>query len=289
MLFSFGPVSSNNYFLFVSGVESRLATLTLDQKELQNILEIRSRPHMPSSFLQGNLVEVATNLPVLFNTLNIRRGIIPAANGHCSARALARYYACLATGGSIPLPHPSTSKPLLGSHVHVPIFPPPKTPKRKWKLKEILSVDPLSKRSKSSNANTGSPNSNDHNLVANTNGDHQTLGRIFNNPNIHDAFMGLGDYSGLVVPNGKFALGFRNFNTPSGRLTSFGHSGVGGSTGFCDIEDNFSIAITVNNMSLGSVTRSIVQLVCSELNIPIPEEFSRFGEKGPDMLFNMGQ
>ncbi|XP_074564879.1 uncharacterized protein LOC141821355 [Curcuma longa] len=271
------------------GVESRLASLTLDQKELQNLMEIRSRPHMPSSFLQGNLVEVATNLPVLFNTLNIRRSIIPAANGHCSARALARYYACLATGGSIPPPHPSTSKPLLGSHVHAPMFLPPKPPKRKWRLKEILSVDPLSKRSKSSNASIGSPNSNDHNRVANTNGDRKTLGRVFNNPKIHDAFLGLGDYSGLVIPNGKFALGFRNFSTPSGSSTSFGHSGMGGSTGFCDIENNFSIAITVNNMSLGSVTRSIVQLVCSELNIPIPEEFSRFGEKGPDMLLNMGQ
>ncbi|XP_042453874.1 uncharacterized protein LOC122038283 isoform X2 [Zingiber officinale] len=263
------------------GVESRLATLTLDKEELQNLLEIRSRQDMPSSLQQVNLAEIASTLPVLFNTLNIRRAIIPAANGHCSARALARYYASLATGGLIPPPHSSMSKPLLGHHAHVPTFPSAKQSKKKWKIKEIVSAN---KHSPSSNTNGN--NSNTANLVANT-GDWKNIGRIFSSPKIHDAFMGLGEYSDLVVPNGKFGLGFRNFYTANRNLSSFGHSGVGGSTGFCDIEHNFSIAITVNKMSLDGVTRSIVQLICSELNIPLPEEFSRFGEKGPDMQLQL--
>ncbi|XP_074587088.1 uncharacterized protein LOC141842978 isoform X2 [Curcuma longa] len=254
------------------GVESRLATLTLDKEELQNLLEIRSRQDMPSSLQQVNLAEIASTLPLLFNTLNIRRAIIPAANGHCSARALARYYASLATGGLIPPPHSSMSKPLLGRHVHVPTLPSAKQSKKKWKIKEIVS------------ANKHSPSSN----IGNTEGgDWKNIGRIFSNPKIHNAFMGLGEYSDLVVPNGKFGLGFRNFYTTTCNLSSFGHSGVGGSTGFCDIEHNFSIAITVNKMSLDGVTRSIVQLICSELNIPLPEEFSSFGEKGPDMQLQL--
>ncbi|XP_042392295.1 uncharacterized protein LOC121983739 isoform X2 [Zingiber officinale] len=264
------------------GVESRLATLTLDKEELQNLLEIRSRQDMPSSLQQVNLAEIASTLPILFNTLNIRRAIIPAANGHCSARALARYYASLATGGLIPPPHSSMSKPLLGHHVHVPTFPSAKQSKKKWKIKEIVSAN---KHSPSSNTNRN--NSNTANLVANTEGDWKNIGRIFSSPKIHDAFMGLGEYSDLVVPNGKFGLGFRNFYTANRNLSCFGHSGVGGSTGFCDIEHNFSIAITVNKMSLDGVTRSIVQLICSELNIPLPEEFSRFGEKGPDMQLQL--
>ncbi|KAG6485207.1 hypothetical protein ZIOFF_053740 [Zingiber officinale] len=275
------------------GVESRLATLTLDKEELQNLLEIRGRPEMPSSLQQANFAEIASNLPVLFNTLNIRRAIIPAANGHCSARALARYYASLATGGSMPPPHSSVSKPLLGSHVHVPTFPSVKPPKKKWKIKETVSAYAQNKRLLSSNTNGDSSDTAKHDgysLVANSeDGDSKNVSRIFNNPKIHDAFMGLSEYADLVVPTGKFGLGFRNFNTATGNLTSFGHSGVGGSTGFCDIEHNFSIAITVNKMSLGGVTRSIVQLVCSELNIPLPEDFSRFGEKGPDMQLNLAQ
>ena len=70
----------------------------------------------------GDIVEVISALPSLFNMFFIQRAIIPAANGHCSAHALARYHASLATGGVIP-PRPSSSEPPLGSHPHIPIFP----------------------------------------------------------------------------------------------------------------------------------------------------------------------
>lgn len=278
------------------GVESRLAALTLDTEDLQNLLEMNGRPEMPSSLQEGNLAEIASGVPVLFNTLNIRRAVIPAANGHCSARALARYYAALANGGSTPPPHSLVSKPPLGSHVHVPTFPSFKQPKKKLRIKEIDNPDTPTKKTdglrRRGCSNSNSPKNNKaYNIVDNNidNDAQKSVKRIFSSPKIHDAFMGVGDYSDMVIADGKFGLGFRRFNTAAGNPTSFGHSGVGGSTGFCNIEHNFSIAVTVNKMSLGGVTRSIIQLVCSELNIPVPEEFSRFGEKGPDMQFNLGQ
>jgi aarF domain-containing kinase len=47
--------------------------------------------------------------------------------------------------------------------------------------------------------------------------------------------------------------------------------------------------VTLNKMSLGTVIGKIIQLVCSELNIPVPEEFSRFGESGPNAQLNIGR
>ncbi|GJP49801.1 hypothetical protein CLOM_g8969 [Closterium sp. NIES-68] len=61
----------------------------------------------------------AAALPLLFNSLFLRRAVIPSANGHFSARALARYYATLAASGLIP-PVPSSSDPPLGTHAAEP-------------------------------------------------------------------------------------------------------------------------------------------------------------------------
>ncbi|OAY83343.1 putative aarF domain-containing protein kinase 1 [Ananas comosus] len=288
------------------GVESRLATLTIDAEDLQKLSVIGTaaltvdredllklsangaRPGMLTTLVEGNLAQVATGLPVLFNTLNIRRAIIPAANGHCSARALARYYAALATGGSIPPPHSPNSNPPLGSHTHIPKFP-TFQPKKKRATKD--ATDDLNTHGNTNEvANGNGYNNNKGYSLVDIDEDEATRNgsKLFTNPKIHDALMGVGDYANLVIPNGKFGLGFRRFSTASGKLTSFGHSGIGGSTGFCDVEHDFSIAVTVNKMSLGGVTRSIIQLVCAELNIPLPDEFSTFGEKGPDMQLNLG-
>ncbi|RWW72308.1 hypothetical protein BHE74_00019885 [Ensete ventricosum] len=246
------------------GVESRLATLAVDTEDLQTLIEIEARQELaPPSSQQGNVAETMSSLPVLFNNLNTRRAIIPAANAHCSARALARFYAALANGGSTLPPHSLLSKPPLGSHVHTPTFPPLKRPKKKWRVK----------RTQNKNSSLTDISIDD--------GGRKNTSTIFSSPTIHDAFMGVGDYSGMAIPNGRFGLGFRRFTTTTGDLRSFGHAGVGGSTAVCDTEHNFSIAVTVNKMGLGGVTGRILQLVCSELNIdlnlPLPEEFSRFG------------
>ncbi|EPS60965.1 hypothetical protein M569_13837 [Genlisea aurea] len=79
-----------------------------------------ARPDLPSVFriMLQDPFQMADRLPRTFNSLLIRRAISPAANGHSSARALARYYAALVDRGAIPPPHSSYTQPPLGSHKH---------------------------------------------------------------------------------------------------------------------------------------------------------------------------
>ncbi|KAL0009649.1 hypothetical protein SO802_004757 [Lithocarpus litseifolius] len=315
------------------GVESRLATLTIDEDDLQKLLGISSRlatrtldkddheklsriiSHfdVPSTIQLGDVSQLATTPPVIFNSLNIRRAIIPAANGHCSARALARYYAALADGGMVPWPHSSSSKPPLGSHPHIPKFPSGKTSKRQKgsKTKEVFAAainrtndyekkpnysDVSHSRNSSNDSCTrlvnDSGNSNSISIIDNTedsNPRNNSVVRIFSNPRIHDAFLGVGEYGNLALPNGKFGLGFRRSISKDGSIVGFGHSGLGGSTGFADMNNRFAIAVTLNKMSFGAVTGSIINFVCSELNIPVPEEFSIFSEVGPNAQICLGR
>ncbi|CAN7024806.1 unnamed protein product [Brassica rapa subsp. trilocularis] len=282
------------------GVESRLATLTLDTDELNKIPSIPSQPELPSTFQPVQIFQIASSLPVLFNTLNVRRATIPAANGHCSARALARYYAALADGGLVPPPHSSLSQPPLGSHTHVPKFSSVNDTmkKRKGKGKEMAATEKLKPKdhkekklyddresSTESLARLVNDSSSSAGKTEISSNDHQDdIHNMFSNPRIHDAFMGTGDYCDLVLPDGKFGLGFKRVTSQDGSLVGFGHSGLGGSTGFCDIKNRFSIAITLNKMSMGGVTANIIRLVCSELDIPLPKDFSL--SSGMDPVIN---
>lgn len=288
-----------NKLLCFSGVESRLAALTVDTDDLNKMSGVGSRPDLPLSLQPNNIPEFVKGIPVIFNTLSVRRAIIPAANGHCSARALARYYAALATGGIVPAPHPP-SQPPLGSHNHIPKFPlKPHRKKRSLsedlKTQNINKVGSSGKHSDDKSMKLGSSSSDKGDITIESGGTNSIRSggdgsgvRMFRNPSIHDAFMGVGAYGNLALPNGKFGLGFRRLRSSDGSLIGFGHSGIGGSTGFCDIKHDFAIAVTLNKMSLGGVTRSIIQFVCSELNVPIPDEFTRDGERGPDMQLNIG-
>lgn len=263
-----------------SGVESRLAALTLDIDDLERLSGIASRVDLPSTFQAGDIAQMAAAMAPLFNMLNVRRAIIPAANLHCSARALARYYAALADGGSVPPPHSALSAPPLGSHPHIPKFP----SHEKSKSKDKKAKD--SSKNKDHNKHTSpesvtmliqdesTSSSPDVNLSSNNN-----CSNIFCNPKIHDVFLGTGEYEHLALPNGIFGLGFRRQKTKDGSFIGFGHAGMGGSNGFCDMKNRFSIAVTLNKMSLGTTTGRIIHFVCSELNLPIPEEFSSFGDK----------
>ncbi|WCJ30547.1 ABC1 family protein [Euphorbia peplus] len=278
------------------GVESRLATLTVDMNELSNLSELGNRPDLPSSFQPSQISQLAMTLPAMFNMLIVRRSIIPAANGHCSARALARYYAALADVGLMPPPHSSSSEPPLGSHPHIPTFPSqkPSSKKRKCKSNEAGTSSKNGPNGAESHGDSGVKKSNDGYTRLTTHGSTSsaststsnigdsglnTVVKMFDNPRIHDAFMGIGEFENFTIPNGKFGLGFKR-NSSNGSLVGFGHSGMGGSTGFCDINNRFAIAVTVNKMSFGTTTRKIIQLVCSELNIPIPEDYSGSGGLG---------
>ncbi|KAF3778849.1 Beta-lactamase domain-containing protein 2, partial [Nymphaea thermarum] len=277
------------YIGIPAGVESRLATLTIDTEDLEGISKYASMHGEAASLNSTDVLSMVSNIPVTFNMLPVRRAIIPAANGHCSARALARYYAALAAAGNIPPPHTGSDLPL-GSHPHIPKFPSENDTKKLKSRKNATAATEDSECSRDrSRRRKGYRAISTHDHDIDDKGKHHTVGsQMFTNPRIHDAFMGVGEHYGdMVIQNGKFGLGFRRF--PSGRLASFGHSGIGGSTGFCDVENQFAMAITVNKMSFGGVTRKIVQLVCSELQVPVPEEFSTSGERGPDMQFNLGR
>lgn len=303
------------------GVESRLATLTVDTDDVRKLSVYSNRPDLPVSFT-SNISELVTVLPALFNTLNIRRSIIPSANGHCSARALARYYATLADGGILPPPHSTSSKPPLGSHPHIPSFPSQKTSKKQkgGKSKDVAAAsnktniheqntDDGSRSSKDScynrkarcdnhgrfphdsgSSSESTVSNNGHRIGSTENGDDSPKSdtKIFSNPRIHDAFLGVGEYENYGFPSGKFGLGFKSCSSKDGTLLGFGHSGMGGSTGYCDINNKFAIAVTLNKMSLGGVTGKIIQFICSELNLPVPEDYSRFsGSEKPEEQSNV--
>lgn len=248
------------------------------------------------------IAQLATTLTPLFNMLNTRRAIIPAANGHCSARALARYYAALADGGVIPPPHSSSSQPALGSHPHIPKFSSENTKKQKASRSKDIHTNVNNDHQKNSSptetvendgifrttSNTGYTRLLDDNISCTNdvctrdNTRHGNAGKriavkMYKDPKIHDAFLGMGKYENFTIPNGKFGLGFSRLKSEEGSFIGFGHSGMGGSTGFCNIDHRFAMSVTLNKMSLGGVTASIIQLVCSELNIPLPVEFSTLG------------
>lgn len=273
-------------FFPLSGVESRLAALTVDTEELQKLSGIRAGPGVPPELL-SNVAQMASGVPAVFNTLNVRRAIIPAANGHCSARALTRYYAALARGGYVPPPHSASSKPLLGSHVHTPKLPTAPLKKKKGTGKKKCDSSAGNPQDASNSDKNGYSQLRTSDAAEDEAQGAGSASRIFSSDKILDAFMGIGEYQSMIHPDGKFGLGFRRYNNSSGKLSCFGHSGMGGSTGFCDVENDFAIAVMVNKMSLGSVTRSIVRFVCEELGLPVPDEYSATGEKGPDMVLNL--
>ncbi|XP_024996178.1 uncharacterized protein LOC112529237 isoform X1 [Cynara cardunculus var. scolymus] len=264
-------VEGELYIGIPPGVESRLATLTLDTSELSRFSSPSTGPGVSSTLPSSFSFDTITGLAPVFNTLNVRRAILPAANGHFSARALARYYAALVDGGMVPPRHSPSSLPPLGSHPHHPSFPSKKTSKK----------DGNKKDSNNSNSNTDSyttnPKSDLYIRIPETdNTSEDSNAKIFTNPKpkIHDAFLGSGDYKDLILPNGKFGLGFRRVKTTDGSVIGFGHSGMGGSTGYCDINNRFAITVTLNKLSFGSLTAEIIRFVCSELNLPVPEDYA---------------
>jgi len=60
--------------------------------------------------------------PRLFNATPMKRGVIPAANGHFSARALARMYAGLGSGRLLPLPRMRQATRLCGTAGQMSMF-----------------------------------------------------------------------------------------------------------------------------------------------------------------------
>ncbi|KAJ4846528.1 hypothetical protein Tsubulata_013528 [Turnera subulata] len=264
------------------GVESRLATVTLDMAELNRLSDTRSLPaHLPSTFQP----ELMASLPSFGNRLEVRRAILPSANGNFSARALARFYASLVDGGVIPPSHSSLAKPFLGSHPQIPTIHSENNSTNQKRNNDV--APPFKYDEDDSELNKNSGNDLDNGLAGNRisseadsiislgegsgkgkgSGKGNAL-RIFDNPRIHDAFLGVGEYEGMVMKNGQFGLGFKRWSSKEGSFVGFGHTGFGGSIGFCHIPSRFALAVTVNRLSIsGALSRKIIQFLCSQLNI----------------------
>lgn len=238
----------------------------------------KQRKDIPSGFMSQveDPSQMATSLPALFNSLLARRAIIPAANLHCSARALARYYAALVDQGSVPPPHSSSTQPRLGTHIHMPQFP-SKKPTKKGKSSKLDVVNTDSGKNY-----TKVPTDDTRSLTRDGFVSDRRMDKLFINPRIHDAFLGVGEYEDLTLPGGLFGLGFKRSYSKGGELIGFGHSGMGGSTGYSDMKHRFAIAVTLNKMNFGGVTAQVMQLVCSELNIPLPADYYKFTERLSD-------
>nr|GEX22233.1 beta-lactamase/transpeptidase-like protein [Tanacetum cinerariifolium] len=100
--------------------------------------------------------------------------------------------------------------------------------------------------------------------------------KIFTNTKtkIHDSFVGSGDCKDLILQDGKMGLGFGRLEATEGGVLGFGHAGFGGSTGYADINNRFAFGVTLNLASSGALTGEIIRFICSELDLPIPEDYA---------------
>ncbi|KAL6501853.1 hypothetical protein OROGR_026986 [Orobanche gracilis] len=155
--------------------------------------------------------------------------------------------------------------------LHTPKFPSPKSTKKGEQSKRAHDSN---SRSIDGKNYTGVPIGDKGGF-----GNDQRNDRLFTNNKIHDALMGIGEYADFALPDREFGLGFKRSYSEDGKLIGFGHSGIGGSTGYCDINNRFALGVTLNKMNMGGVTAKVTQLVCSELNIPLPADFYRYTER----------
>ncbi|KAL2636403.1 hypothetical protein R1flu_007882 [Riccia fluitans] len=285
-----GPLNVEGEFYvgIPPGVESRLASLTMDLDDIRASIGrlrqsgpqeatsqvanvgLEERLRKSTGLLQGNLLSSFAIIPYLFNTLFVRRAVIPSANGHFTARALARYYAALATGGHVPDLPPG--EPPVGSHPHKPN-----------KVKKVSQKKQKKAKTPAVNLEQSSK------IASSTQAEAPVSTKLYSNPEILDAFVGRGKFSDLALEDGRFGLGFirmgpkgQEYSSPDGKL-AFGHSGLGGSAAFCDPTNNFSLAVTLNKLNVGDVTAEIVRFITSELGIPCPAQFAPSGEVGVEM------
>jgi len=86
-------IGSEMYVGIPNGVEQRLATLI----ELEPNAELEALIPPDHDFLKA----MPPDADFSFNDMRVRKACIPSANGHFSARALARMYGALANGGEV--------------------------------------------------------------------------------------------------------------------------------------------------------------------------------------------
>ena len=94
-----GPlrIDGELYVGIPDGVEGRLTTLQLPAPPAPGVPDPIASLPPDHDFFKA----MPQNMPMDFNELDMRKACLPSANGHFSARALARLYGALANGGEI--------------------------------------------------------------------------------------------------------------------------------------------------------------------------------------------
>ena len=184
--------------------------------------------------------------PRLFNKRSVRGGEIPAANGHFSARGLARFYAALPQ-----MVQPErlnlASSPLAGEQALTSLFVQggegggagPRAPSTLFGLG--YQVYGRSAQSASKHIQGAMCEAHGGPITATSARPRAIL------------------TAGVTLPSGQGRSAF---------LPSFGHSGFGGSIALLDGRTGLAVGITVNKLSNGKeTTRRVLQLLRSELGI----------------------
>jgi CubicO group peptidase (beta-lactamase class C family) len=172
--------------------------------------------------------------PLLFNTKKLRTACIPAANGHFSARALAKFYNALA-GGAASQQQDEAKGSSSSSSKNVQIL----SPERIDSVREVqvlehspLQTEPI------------------------------RWGLGFRVYGLQDKKAALdATRSSTMFPDVSSA----ERKAAAVRYSAFGHSGLGGSFAFCDPDSGLSVAITVNLLTLPkALTSRLMKLICDE-------------------------
>ena len=196
--------------------------------------------------------------PRIFNDMKLREAVVPAANGHFSAQALAKFYACLANGGELDgvrllsrerieaavaewaseggadslFGHGSTTKWGLGYHLY------PFTPdageceggEMPRASVDEFDVDDHGNDEEAVVVNSEEAMPDEHHGP--TDEKEPAAGPAADN-----------DEAAATTPTKSPAV-----STGGGSGGAFGHSGIGGSVALCDPTHGLSVAITVNHL-----------------------------------------
>ena len=178
--------------------------------------------------------------PCMFNTSKIRKACIPSANGHFTARALARFYAALANDGSIDGARIMSEAMVRAmSEERASVSMNEMMPEMKWGL---------GVRKFSDTAFGESP------LRA-------KLVLVFGFARARGLFF----FRACAPRNNHGLCALR-------RVLLAGHGGLGGSIALCDPAHNLSVAVTVNKLTLErEPARRVIEEVCESLQIPMFE------------------
>eukprot|EP01135_Chromosphaera_perkinsii_P011221 Nk52_evm2s2367 gene=Nk52_evmTU2s2367 len=162
----------------------------------------------------GDLRTLSTLLPIMdpliFNVKSVRQAVIPSANAHTSARALAAFYNRLC-GGT-----------------------------------KLVSEQTME-------------------LVG-------TITAIEQRGNVKVVW---GRGLAIYIPDGEHNGGsLPCVGTMPPPSSSLGHTGFGGSLGFCNRDRKFALAIMTNKLTLDkSIVKELVSFSCANLGVPVPSEF----------------